>query len=614
MVSFPRDRLDEWQKFVATPIGQAMHELAELGANFEFANPKFWGWLAITCVEVAIGFSEAVTNVQNEKPWSMQMPESTEVCHEAFADARTVATAKLPVIEELVLPAASTQLGNSSEETAYPCQRCDAEAAPPCIGHPFAGGSAALHQAARLAQPDAVKALLHLRADASVVNHSGVSPWMVIGEVAQNEQAVVACVELLKPEVTPQDLLKSAEANIDDFLGSFHKPVTVDLLRRQMRLHETLFGPCSAEDPLLQQQLIERWVAIIKGLLTLDPLDGERKVLARYLLNAIMGPRYHHNQGCCRERLVNMAQDRLRAFAVECNQLHKTIHAGAKFPASVNNMLLQLPRDLVSVPAAWQVNPYWLTVQRRQVLRYDPPWSVSAIDVQSCLLQLVRLGAVSCVDEFSSFAHKDLRELLAWGYVQYSSLCNEPFQEMVRSVVARACDAYCLRVDMPSTAVPPKKLRRLLEKTLEAEEQRRGLDWPCRSESYLRHACCFYILDTVRFSVVCRGDTLDEQIRCCMHVLKEFKCCAMSKPACLQLLRVKSGFAPDACGEGGYADIKLFCYADVGVHVAVDGQEMPLRIIGEIQLLLEDFAKIKHRMHLAYEISRGSFDWPGATG
>ena len=229
-------------------------------------------------------------------------------------------------------------------------------------------------------------------------------------------------------------------------------------------------------------------------------------------------------------------------------------------------MLLQLPRDLVSVPAAWQVNPYWLTVQRRQVLRYDPPWSVSAIDVQSCLLQLVRLGAVSCVDEFSSFAHKDLRELLAWGYVQYSSLCNEPFQEMVRSVVARACDAYCLRVDMPSTAVPPKKLRRLLEKTLEAEEQRRGLDWPCRSESYLRHACCFYILDTVRFSVVCRGDTLDEQIRCCMHVLKEFKCCAMSKPACLQLLRVKSGVAPDACGEGGYADIKLFCYADVGVR------------------------------------------------
>lgn len=37
-------------------------------------------------------------------------------------------------------------------------------------------------------------------------------------------------------------------------------------------------------------------------------------------------------------------------------------------------------------------------------------------------------------------------------------------------------------------------------------------------------------------------------------------------------------------------------------------QEIPLRIIGEIQLILESYESVKKRMHLVYEVNRGSFD------
>ena len=48
-------------------------------------------------------------------------------------------------------------------------------------------------------------------------------------------------------------------------------------------------------------------------------------------------------------------------------------------------------------------------------------------------------------------------------------------------------------------------LQRILEKTLEAEEERAGWDWPERGDLYLRHTYCFYILDTVRMSFSCQG-------------------------------------------------------------------------------------------------------------
>jgi hypothetical protein len=100
---------------------------------------------------------------------------------------------------------------------------------------------------------------------------------------------------------------------------------------------------------------------------------------------------------------------------------------------------------------------------------------------------------------------------------------------------------------------------------------------------------------------------LGEQVESCMTLLQELRGLTMEKDG-LCVLRQKSGFASGVSGSGGYADVKLLVMADVGEHIAFDGTKIPLRIVGEAQLILHDYMEVKHRMHLVYEVDRGSFD------
>ncbi|CAJ1411444.1 unnamed protein product [Effrenium voratum] len=400
-----------------------------------------------------------------------------------------------------------------------------------------------------------------------------------------------------------------------------------------------------------------------------DPLEGDQKVLAKFLLNATKGP---DSQGTCghihkawqqddnrasyRARLMDAVQKQLEFYATCCNAMRQEVESAAVAetialvgcslletsgpPSPMNEAearlppektlvacseLLSLAKDSVTIPQSWQEDPFWQKVQERQVLRYDPQWAQDIHDGASGFLQLLRLGApqdasaslvhddacaVSSIADYSRLRqvkHAQMKELYARGYVTYSNLCNEAFQDKMKEVVARARDGAQVSVGMPSSYVAAKRLQRILEKTLEAEQERAGWDWPQREDSYVRHTYCFYILDTVRMSFVCQGDTVPQQVHSCMSVLKAFQGCSVETDG-VQLLRTKSGFASGAVGEGGYADVKLLCYTDLGVHTAFDGTEIPLRIIGEVQLILEGYEAVKKRMHLVYEVNRGSFD------
>ena len=51
----------------------------------------------------------------------------------------------------------------------------------------------------------------------------------------------------LKPGVAAQVLLKNSAASIEYFHGTFRESVTVHVLRKHLRLHKSLLGPCTAE-------------------------------------------------------------------------------------------------------------------------------------------------------------------------------------------------------------------------------------------------------------------------------------------------------------------------------------------------------------------------------
>ena len=54
--------------------------------------------------------------------------------------------------------------------------------------------------------------------------------------------------------------------------------------------------------------------------------------------------------------------------------------------------LLDMPKDIVTIPEKWQADPFWRKVQERQVLRYDPAWSLEICNGISCFFQMLRLG------------------------------------------------------------------------------------------------------------------------------------------------------------------------------------------------------------------------------
>jgi len=163
-------------------------------------------------------------------------------------------------------------------------------------------------------------------------------------------------------------------------------------------------------------------------------------------------------------------------------------------------------------------------------------------------------------------------------------------------------------MEPPARYVPAKKLKRLMEKIREKQVELEAYSsWPGLPDEYFRRSQAFCILDTVRLAFTCKGQTLEKQVECCMHIVREFQACTPEKDG-VCVVRQKNGFAEGVHGAGGYADVKLLVYADLGFHEAFDGTAMPLQIVGEVQIILDGYMKVKHKMHLVYEVGRGSFD------
>eukprot|EP00405_Crypthecodinium_cohnii_P010069 CAMPEP_0206438606 /NCGR_PEP_ID=MMETSP0324_2-20121206/11732_1 /ASSEMBLY_ACC=CAM_ASM_000836 /TAXON_ID=2866 /ORGANISM="Crypthecodinium cohnii, Strain Seligo" /LENGTH=1084 /DNA_ID=CAMNT_0053906101 /DNA_START=51 /DNA_END=3305 /DNA_ORIENTATION=+ len=512
------------------------------------------------------------------------------------------------------------------------------------------GGTTALHFAAEHLHVEVVKALLEAQADPSQVDHHGFSPWMLVGEefsparqaaaqaVRKDAPAVDPLVrrellELLKPALSPEEIVEQLSQDWtsvldEDFAGS---EFTLEALSKRFRLQESLFfdmkmadGHGSHEGRMLRTPLLVALAQVIMKFLRIDDLHGKQKLLTRYLLAATMGPRmdrswpHADNRASYRGQLQQVAKEMLSKFAGECNLIRQKIDfLASNVPASPCQRLRKMPADLVTIPASWLEQDHpdnlcWQAVQSNQLLRFDPSWALETDgNVTRTNLALIRLGAVQDLAEccrLQQVHHSPMAELLARGYIQYSALCNEPFQEKMKSVAERAARRHDVQVRPPSRLVATKKLKRLMEKIQEKKEElREHPTWPGRSESYYRHSQAFCILDTVRMSFTCQGDTTDDQVQCCMCLVDEFLSCTVEEDG-LCVLRQKNGFANGVKGAGGYADVKLLIYADVGSFEAFDGTVIPLRIVGEVQLILDGYMLVKDKMHLVYELDRGSFD------
>jgi len=502
-----------------------------------------------------------------------------------------------------------------------------------------AEGATPLHFAAAGLHSGVVKALMDANADPSMTDHAGFSAWMMVGEEKYNQSNPGE--EFLLKDNTAREVIFEMLAPMDvkevlDLLNPTQWEELIedgddsDSLTKKLRLHESLFFDYRAntgKGRAPRTALLDRCAEMIMGFLRTDPLKGNMKMLTKYLLQATMGPvqcclkhvrvqwATNNNRSGYDLKLKELVTDLLDGFEMDCNKFKREIEKDAdENPKGACAALLALPSNSVDIPEEWQDDSYWedaehwRQVQKRQLLRFDPEWARNVKDGATCCLALLRLDRVKELSEYSGLLqvhHRPMELLLAEGYLKYSELCNKPFQDLMCKVVRNGA-AKKSNVTYPSEYVGVKKLKRLSEKIRDARSEQGSLDWPGRSQEYLAFSHCFYILDTVRLSFVCNGDTQRDEVACCLDLVNVFKSCTLAKDK-LQLLRLKNGFAEGVVAAGGYADVKLLVYADLGEYRAFDGTVIPLRIIGEVQLILHGYQTVKSRMHLAYEINRGSF-------
>jgi len=539
-------------------------------------------------------------------------------------------------------------------ETTKALIRCGANP-----NHKDSSGATALHLGAALLNVDVVKALLDSKASPHEVDQAGFSPWMVVGEEVAHER-LPNChrrtvskdgrmgdpmlrrelLDLLKPTFSAEEILDKLEENWSmvlekDFAGP---QIELEALTARFRLHESLFydakladGHGAHDGRRERTPLLNSLVQVIKELLRTEDLKGPQKVLTRYLLTATMGPCFGHtcahvytpwptedNRGSYRAVMMQVAKEMLGKFADECNLMRQRIDFLAEnVPEGPCAKLAAVAADMVKVPEAWLCEEHpdhlcWRAVQSEQSLRFDPQWALEVDgSIAGVNLALIRLGAVADLAgccELQQVHHATMAEMFARGYIKYSNLCNEPFQRKMHAVGERVSRREGIDARPPTHFVGAKKLKRLMEKVQEKREDLKEYsEWPGRSDLYFRHSQAFCILDTVRLSFTCHGETTEAQVACCMDLFHEFCNCTVEKDG-LCVIRQKNGFAAGVHGAGGYADVKLLVYADLGTHTAFDGTEMPLQIVGEVQLILDSYMKVKNKMHLVYELDRGSFD------
>merc|ERR1712032_955781 len=110
------------------------------------------------------------------------------------------------------------------------------------------------------------------------------------------------------------------------------------------------------------------------------------------------------------------------------------------------------------------------------------------------------------------------------------------------------------------------------------------------------------ILDLVRVSVTVNCS------EAAVRLLRDFfKPMTISRNR-LEIVRIQNRFHQDAATTSGYRDIVLNVHFDGGPWKTYGSREIRYSIVGEVQIVLEDFIDVRKRMVLLQQYMRGDFD------
>lgn len=496
-----------------------------------------------------------------------------------------------------------------------------------------------LHHASFNGMDEALQALLTAQADVTIQSHLGFTPWMVSALPTHSGTLQPASLKLIEPsdsisfskKVIP--IISNSALTPYEKLEELFQLPGVTCNAANLRLHEHFFSPKHGPNKV---RLTKMWEGLASDLL-LRLRSGEADTAApgeclsedqeqerarrwrdqtaflEHWFKETRGPPpsedwTHDNRECYRTGLDTLITAEAAGFFQEFSEIYAKLQQD------------EFGKTLCRMPICEVLRPEYLTqLSAHPILSW-----IDTLDTKGAFYALANLNALGPSKEINDqinnfvdliYTNHDFNSSAGfWSNVyklwlhHYAQMAQQDFQRRVLSVVNAFNDKYKESEDLRADYcfAPVKSYERM--KVKEAE---------LGVVNHTTHAGRWVasgILDVIRMSVTVNRP------RAAVILLNEFFRPMTLLENRIQLVRVVNNFHEEAETSNGYRDVVLNMYFDGGTRsvqrcsVAFSStgtgavQDIHLSLVGEVQLVLQEFSSVKKRMHLITRYSSGEFD------
>jgi hypothetical protein len=287
----------------------------------------------------------------------------------------------------------------------------------------------------------------------------------------------------------------------------------------------------------------------------------------------------------------------------------------AKFKAELDDIYARTIQDvggdiLKQMPAEEVLTAHGLT----QLAVHPIPAWLEEFDAAGAFeaLRCVKANGMGLSDSGSLMAFTDLvtnghdfysgvsfwRNAYRFWLVHYAKMIDGDFHRKIDGVVTKFIkdhlnDGFVAHYKK----APVKTYERIKEK-----ERRFG---EASHDTYAGRTMAAHCLDVIRGSI-----TVKQPRAVCLLIerLKQLT----PKENKMQVVRVTNRYSEKADALNGYRNVEINIICDLGMHPSGCGRPkhfQHLAIVGEVQIILDDFLEVKKRRHHLYKLFRGEYDW-----
>jgi len=501
-----------------------------------------------------------------------------------------------------------------------------------------ADGWTPLHHAVFNSSDGVIKVLLKSKASMVIQGRNGLTPFMVTrlpqraGTLSDSTRKLLEPQECVNFGKVLLPLLRADRHPYEKMEALLTLP-SVNRNPENLRLYDQCFDMRTGPNKVRLQKLWEGLVlpmirCLRDGGTGLDPpgphfskdeskerlyeishRQREMKHFVAFWLRDTRGPRRtvdwtHENRAAYGDELRAVLSEELAAFEAEMDSLYERI-----LQEKDGEHLADLPaHEVLDEGRLTQLSAHAIPVWLEEL---DPAGAFRA-------LRLVGANGMGKDKEESLEAFVDLlatghdfdtptrfwQNIYRFWLRSYAQIADADFHRKMSSIVDKFNKAYEAKGHVATyRRAPQKSYESMLRK-----ERNYGARASDAHESYEGRTSAAKLLDIVRGSVTVRSPAA------AMALLMEYFRPLKLTEDKAELVCVRNRFSRDRAETlQGYRNIEMNIFWNGGLRAGrgspTDENDLPLAIIGEVQIVLEDYLAVKKRRHLIYKCMNGHFDW-----